>query len=232
MLRRWLAVLRAQQDDPARPADPLVVRVRLDSPGSSFGPRTGRPGNRLGRADTRRGRERRRRARGRGPGRLRRCRPRRRPLRRAGPDPPDSSFPPPTPTPSPTPTSQAPGSSPTRETNHDTRIATVSFRFRDVLIRSRALERLVEAYARRRRRPPPWNRRCCSNSSDPHGPWTTPSPTRSAMGFTAPPPPSPRGRGVPPRRRFRGHARRGGGEREARGEAEPAGASRGPPSPP
>ena len=126
---------------------PLVVRVRLDSPGSSFGPRTGPgPGNRLGRADTRRGRERRRRARGRGPGRLPRCRPRRRPLRPRDPtrlvfsaaDADASST-----------TYSAPGFEPDRETNHDTRIATVSFRFRDVLIRSRALERLVEAYARR-----------------------------------------------------------------------------------
>ena len=194
---------------------PLVVRVRLDSPGSSFGPRTGPgPGNRLGRADTRRGRERRRRARGRGPGRLPRCRPRRRPLRRAGPDPPrlfrrrrrrlvDDVL-------------RArvrarPRDEPRHAHRH--RIIPISRRVDSisrartsgggVRAASRGVHRGIRVVARtlpsdddgRRRR-----RRARR--------WASPHRRRRRR----------EGRGgTTPRRRFRGHARRGGGEREARG---------------
>ena len=123
-------------------------------------------------------------------------------------------FPPPTPTL--VDDDFAPGFELDRETNHDTRIATVSFRFRDVLIRSRALERLVEAAARR----PAASTAESALLLELFRATTADDAAAYALGdgLTAPLPPSPRGtRRYNPRRRFRGHARRGGGEREARG---------------
>ena len=189
MLRRWLAVLRAQQDDPARPASPSSSASASTAPDPPSDPEpdpdpetdwdaltlaadeSGDAARAGADQDASHGVDL-----GVDPSDARD--PTRLVFSAADADASSTTY-------------SAPGFEPDRETNHDTRIATVSFRFRDVLIRSRALERLVEAYARRPAASTV-NPRCCSNSSERRR-WTTPSPTRSAMGFTAPPPPSPRG---------------------------------------
>ena len=163
MLRRWLAVLRAQQDDPPRPASPaspasasttLASSATADSlpataaAGSSSDPdpdpdrdwdaltlaadESGDAARAGADQDASRGVD-------------------------LGVDPADARDPtrlvfPAADDESSSTTSSAPGFEPDRETNHDDFLAHArahAFRFRDVLIRSRALERLVESFARR-----------------------------------------------------------------------------------
>ena len=147
MLRRWLAVLRAQQDDPARPASPSSSASASTAPDHPSDPEpdpdpetdwdaltlaadeSGDAARAGADQDASHGVDL-----GVDPSDARD--PTRLVFSAADADASSTTY-------------SAPGFEPDRETNHDTRIATVSFRFRDVLIRSRALERLVEAYARR-----------------------------------------------------------------------------------
>ena len=214
MLRRWLAVLGAQQDDPARPASPSSSASASTAPDPPSDPEpdpdpetdwdaltlaadeSGDAARAGADQDASHGVDL-----GVDPSDARD--PTRLVFSAADADASSTTY-------------SAPGFEPDRETNHDTRIATVSFRFRDVLIRSRALERLVEAYARRPaastvesplllelfRRGDGRRRRRRARR------WASPRRRRRRR----------EGRGgTTPRRRFRGHARRGGGEREARG---------------
>ena len=147
MLRRWLAVLRAQQDDPARPASPSSSASASTAPDPPSDPEpdpdpetdwdaltlaadeSGDAARAGADQDASHGVDL-----GVDPSDARD--PTRLVFSAADADASSTTY-------------SAPGFEPDRDTNHDTRIATVSFRFRDVLIRSRALERLVEAYARR-----------------------------------------------------------------------------------
>ena len=159
MLRRWLAVLRAQQDDPPRPASPASpasastttpadASLPATPAGSSSDPdpdpdrdwdaltlaadESGDAARAGADQDASRGVD-------------------------LGVDPADARDPtrlvfPAADAESSSTTSSAPGFEPDRETNHDDFHALArarAFRFRDVLIRSRALERLVESFARR-----------------------------------------------------------------------------------
>jgi hypothetical protein len=162
MLRRWLAVLRAQQDDPPRPASPASsasasTTLASTTPaadslpttpaGSSSDPdpdpdrdwdaltltvdESGDAARAGADQDASRGVD-------------------------LGVDPADARDPTrlvfPADAESSSTASSAPGFEPDRETNHDDFLAHAhahALRFRDVLIRSRALERLVESFARR-----------------------------------------------------------------------------------